>query len=58
MIGCCGGSGEHDSAVSCKFEEIETGFKIVVSSDDPKKAEALKKLAQAKKELCGESCCC
>ena len=52
---CCCGT---DSGVSCKIEETDNGYKLVITSDDPKKAEALKKLAEARKELCSDSNCC
>ncbi len=41
---------------NCKFEETETGFRIDVSPKDPKKAEALKSLLKACRELCDCKC--
>lgn len=55
MCSCCCGS---DSAISCQIESTDKGYTITLTSDDPKKAEALKKLAEAKKELCCDSGCC
>lgn len=45
--------------VKCRTEKTEKGFKIIIESDDSKKAEALLKLYEAKQELCdcGDGCC-
>ncbi|MFQ5500463.1 MAG: hypothetical protein ACE5FH_12410 [Candidatus Zixiibacteriota bacterium] len=42
----------------CKVEESDNGLTINLTSDDPKKAYALKQLFKASKELCGDACCC
>ena len=58
MTGCCCGPDCGDGKISCSIEKTDSGFKLVLHSDDPKKAEALKKLAEAKQELCcGPDCC-
>jgi hypothetical protein len=43
MIGCCG----VDTKDWCKVEETDKGLTITVTSDDPKKVEALKTLRKS-----------
>ncbi len=42
----------------CKTEEVEGGVQFTVTAKDPEKAQALKKMLEARKVLCGDSNCC
>ena len=53
---CCD-PGSFGKDVECKSQETKDGMQINVTAKDPKKAEALKKLFSACKDLGGESCC-
>lgn len=43
---------------TCNVEETEKGLTISITSEDPKKVEALKTLHKSYRELCGDDCCC
>jgi hypothetical protein len=59
MFGCCGAdTKDWCKDFTCKVEETDKGLTITVTSDDPKKVEALKTLRKSYRELCGDNCCC
>lgn len=57
MFACCPDFKDLCKTFACKVEETEKGLTISFTSDDPKKAQALKTLHKSYQELCGDSCC-
>ena len=58
MFGCCADLRDLCKHFTCQVEETEKGLILSVTSDDPKKVEALKTLRKSYRELCSDSCCC
>ena len=57
MFGCCGVPVDLCKQFDCKIEEIDQGICFSFTSDDKKKAEALKSMLKAYRDLGGEGCC-
>ena len=53
---CCCGSEKRDKDFEHQIEKTPDGLTIKIKAKSQKKAEALKKLFDARKELCGEDC--
>jgi hypothetical protein len=58
MFGCCTDMRNVCKNFTCEVKETEKGLIITITSDDPKKVEALKTLRASCRELCGEDYCC
>jgi hypothetical protein len=57
MTGCCSLPVDLCKQFDCKVEEIDGGVCFSFTSDDKKKAEALKSMMKACRDLCGDECC-
>lgn len=57
MIGCCNTNVDLCRQFDCSVEEIDNGICLKFTSSDKKKAEALKTLMKAQRDLCGDDCC-
>jgi hypothetical protein len=56
--GCWCGPAQLREDFDYKTEETEGGVQITITAKDPEKAEALKKLLEAQRVLCGDKGCC
>jgi hypothetical protein len=52
---CCG-HGKFGENFKREVEPTEDGLTIKIKAESPEKAEALKKMYEAHKKLCGEEC--
>jgi hypothetical protein len=54
---CCSDSVEFGENFVREVEQTDDGLNIKIKARSPEKAEALKKMFEAHKELCDEKCC-
>ena len=57
MFGCCVPNVSLGKEFSCSVEEIDGGVRVSLTTDDKKRAEALKSLLKAYCELRCDDCC-
>ena len=57
-MNCCIAKLADCNGITSKVETTDKGLTIKLSSDDPEKIEALKKLYESSRVLCGSDSCC